>query len=610
LIVEQEAIEQAEQRGLVRVSGDEVFVGHPMYGEVRLARTGSTRLRRLRGQIASAMKDDGSAAAVMKRGLLWLDSDLPSDPELLLSAATAASSLLDFETARRLFTAASNTDIGAQARVPLAFSLFMMEKGEFSLNVLDTVEPNEEAQAVFINDVVMRAANLLWGMRSPERSWRFIDEVLETADGAARLQLLVFRANQLALAARPLEVLEIMHSVDCDTLDSYGATMGHSVQSMAYGELGQPDRAVAKALDAGRTLARTEQRAFLCHPLTEFHTFALAAAGRLGEAVDVAERHSLSQRDEPLPAQMMASEILGMAELAAGDLAGALRHLPDGISADMANSFHVANSFHRFHLLRSQALARTGNADGAARALNLARAHRHPAYEYVRSTELLSEAWLAAIGLRPGEARRLARSAADFARSHDQLAREVWCLQTAAHFDDTGVSERLRELAMVVGGPRVAVAARYAAALRADDATGLDQASADFENMGDLLASADAAGQAATAHRRSGKAGSAMTAAARSHQLAARCGGATSPAIQGADFAPPFTNREREIAILVADGLTNRQIAESVSLSVRTIESHIYRASNKAGVTGRSKLGDLMRGTLAISIRLPDSPFS
>jgi DNA-binding CsgD family transcriptional regulator len=188
---------------------------------------------------------------------------------------------------------------------------------------------------------------------------------------------------------------------------------------------------------------------------------------------------------------------------------------------------------------------------------------------------------VAASRQRLTEARRLARRAAGFAREHDQLAREVWCLQAAAQFDDPEVAARLAELATVVGGPRVAVAARYSAALSADDAAGLDQASVDFETMGDL--------------RRAGRVGSAMTAASRARRLADVCGRATSPAIAAASFAPPFTNREREIAVLVAQGLSNREIAEAVSLSVRTVEGHIYRASTKAGVAGRSGLADVIR---------------
>ena len=597
LLADQDTIEHAEQRELIRLSGDEVYIGHPMYAEVRLNRCGVSRVRRLRGQVATAMKDGGSPAKVMKRGLLWLDSDLPPEPHVLLSAATAAISLLDFETAERLFTAASEVGVGAEAQVPLAFSLFMMQKGSRVDEILDEVEADEATQSAFINDVVIRASNLLWPMRSPEQSWHLITEALDTARGPLRQQLLVFRANQLALAARPIEVLEAMIEVDYQHLDHYGAAMAYGAESLAYGELGQPDLAVAKAEAACLVLDTTGQGQNLRQTLAEFHIFALAVAGRVADAIAHAERYYDDQRAEPAPTLAVAAEILGMAYLAAGDLQGALRHLPDDASVESANSFHVVNSFHRFHLLRAQALARTGDASGADRALKTARAHQHPAYVFVTPTEVLTEAWLAAIQMRTTEARRLAREAAEFARNHDQLAREVWCLQTAVQFDDTDAAERLAELASRVEGPRAPTAARYAAALSTDQADGLAAVSAEFEAMGDLLTAADAAGQAATSYRRQGRAGSAMTAAAIAKRLATVCGGATSPAIAAASFTPPFTNREREVAVLVAQGLSNRQIAESVSLSVRTVESHIYRASSKAGVAGRPGLAAMMRGS-------------
>lgn len=603
LIADRDAIEEAEQRELIRVSGDEVYVGHPMYAEVRRNRCGSARLRRLRGTVATAMKDGGRPARVLKRGLLWLESDLPAEPDVLLAAATAASSLLDFEAAERLFHAAAELGIGAQARVPLAFSLFMMQKGELAQEVLeghDEPAVDDEDASVFINDVVMRASNLLWAMRSPEESWSVIDDALATASGARRHPLLVFRANQLALAARPVAVLDTMATIRYEDLDHYGATMGHSVECMAYGELGQVDRAVAQAVESGRALDMSAQGKLLRGPLTEFHTFALAAAGHTAEAVAVARAHHRSQRTEPRPARVLAAEILGMAQLAAGDLDGALRHLPRPLGTgpadeELARSFHVANSYYRFLLLRAQALARRGEIDDAQRILESARAQRHPAYVYVESTELLTEAWLAAARDRLSEARRLAGRAAAFARAHDQFAREVWCLQTAVQFDDSDAVGRLRELAELVDSPRAVAAAHHAAALTADDGDGLDRVSAEWEAVGDLLAAADAAGQAATAHRRAGRSGSAMTAAARSHRLAAGCGGAVSPAITAASLAPPLTNREREIAIMVAQGLSNRDIADAVSLSVRTVESHIYRASSKAGVAGRSGLAEMMR---------------
>jgi DNA-binding CsgD family transcriptional regulator len=37
----------------------------------------------------------------------------------------------------------------------------------------------------------------------------------------------------------------------------------------------------------------------------------------------------------------------------------------------------------------------------------------------------------------------------------------------------------------------------------------------------------------------------------------------------------PLTRREREVARLVASGLTNREAARFLSLSVRTVEAHL-----------------------------------
>jgi DNA-binding CsgD family transcriptional regulator len=59
----------------------------------------------------------------------------------------------------------------------------------------------------------------------------------------------------------------------------------------------------------------------------------------------------------------------------------------------------------------------------------------------------------------------------------------------------------------------------------------------------------------------------------------------------------PLTDREAEIVMLIGEGLSNRAVAERLTLSVRTVESHVYRAMMKTGTTTRDELGALLPRT-------------
>jgi DNA-binding CsgD family transcriptional regulator len=153
---------------------------------------------------------------------------------------------------------------------------------------------------------------------------------------------------------------------------------------------------------------------------------------------------------------------------------------------------------------------------------------------------------------------------------------------------------RLRELEAIVGGPRARLAARFAAALHADDAGELSALSEDFERMGDRLAAIDAAAHAAIAYRGRELRGSALGCSTRAQTLAEQCGGATTPALRAAAEPLPLTDREREIVMLLGEGLSAREVAERLILSVRTVEGHIYRAMTKTGTSTREELTALV----------------
>ena len=55
--------------------------------------------------------------------------------------------------------------------------------------------------------------------------------------------------------------------------------------------------------------------------------------------------------------------------------------------------------------------------------------------------------------------------------------------------------------------------------------------------------------------------------------------------------------QESEIARLAAEGLSNREIAQRLYLSHRTVGSHLYRIFPKLGVTSRAQLGAVLSTT-------------
>jgi DNA-binding NarL/FixJ family response regulator len=51
-----------------------------------------------------------------------------------------------------------------------------------------------------------------------------------------------------------------------------------------------------------------------------------------------------------------------------------------------------------------------------------------------------------------------------------------------------------------------------------------------------------------------------------------------------------LTRREREVAYLVACGLTNRQISEELFISKRTVEAHVRKILKKLGLRSRAQI--------------------
>jgi DNA-binding NarL/FixJ family response regulator len=54
--------------------------------------------------------------------------------------------------------------------------------------------------------------------------------------------------------------------------------------------------------------------------------------------------------------------------------------------------------------------------------------------------------------------------------------------------------------------------------------------------------------------------------------------------------AARLTPRERDVAALVARGMTNRQIAADLVLSLRTVDTHVHHILEKLGLASRAQI--------------------
>lgn len=86
-------------------------------------------------------------------------------------------------------------------------------------------------------------------------------------------------------------------------------------------------------------------------------------------------------------------------------------------------------------------------------------------------------------------------------------------------------------------------------------------------------------------------------AAAQATWLHSCCEGARTPGLVGLEGPLPLTPRETEVANLAATGLSSRDIAARLTLSVRTVENHRQAVYAKLGVTGRRDLPAILTPT-------------
>ncbi|MDO8211758.1 LuxR family transcriptional regulator [Conexibacter sp. CPCC 206217] len=609
-LVGEQSLLDVEARGLVAVSdaagatgtnrggtgaAQEVRLAHPLYGDGIRTALGTLRARAVRRQLAQVVQaraplgpDDALRVA---RWLLDAGEQVP--PALLLDAARAANAAGDPDLGAQLSALAVEGGAGVEAKLLLARAHAVREQFEEAEAVLASAEhelPDEETSFAYLEQ---RVTLLYWALRRRET----LVPLLERADGWW----------PTASWQRGLDPFKL-YAVSA-TREVFGTQQWESDAVLADPDLDPEQRRqleplrISQLLYSGRTreaweLAKRIRGAIpLQGPSEElsrilWSTTAVEAGiewDALEDQLTVAIAEAV-RVDDHVAAGFTAVGI-GALRLYAGQVPDAIRWTAEAeLQLERRDAFGVLMITRSY---QAGAAYAAGDADGVAAAVRrmqdgLGGADPLPNQKPYHDRAL---AWLTAIdGDRPRAQALLLESANALAETPLYAALMTYeALRLGAPARRLALP--LAALAERTDAPLAAAWSAHATARAAGDGGALLEASALLERIGALRYACEAAADAASVFVQAGREDSARRAAARSGELFRRGMGGVAPAIDGLDGAAvALTPREAQLIELAARGLTNAEIADRLVLSVRTVESHIYRAMQKLGVSDRRDL--------------------
>jgi DNA-binding CsgD family transcriptional regulator len=597
-LVRRRDLAAAESMGLVNVErtggGLMARLAHPLFGELRRAGAGEMYLSAIRGRLATRLAKHGDAdmQATVRRALLRLESDLAPEPELYLESARYAMTLLDLDLADRFATAATKAGAPEAAGVR-AMNLWLLGRGEQAEAALRDMACGDVPDGH--HWATVRAANLVWLLAKPKDAAVILEGLAESPETPAQVaERLAVQACVDAVSARcELAAERARAALDSGALEDFHAMMASVALIMAMGALGQVDELAGVAEQALRRATTSFQASHMRFWFGAVYGRACRLTGRIDEFVGTAKQLADSARDIPGLAYANLALLLGNADLVRGAVTEAARLLHE---ANAGVQRHAVTTGLRpaSYFALAEAHAKLGQAGEASDAAAEARSAVPADFLFMHTGLSLACGWAMAASGRLGEAVASAQQAALLARERGQPTHELACIQAAAQWGDASQAARARELAEGLSLPVAHAVALHAQALLAGDGEGLLAASAKYRGIGDRAAAADAAAQASVAFDESQQHRRGLFAAALASELADECGGLCTPALRTPEGLK-LSGRQRDVVELVVAGLSNRQIADQLVMSVRTVEGHVYRACQRVGAQSREELASIIR---------------
>jgi ATP/maltotriose-dependent transcriptional regulator MalT len=321
---------------------------------------------------------------------------------------------------------------------------------------------------------------------------------------------------------------------------------------------------------------------------------ALAHGGRFDEAETVAtEQYRAGVEARSLEAQAMFSWHLSRSVADRGHVEEALRHSRKAVSIYRQLGRPQFVDFCLIYQTLGLAIARRpAEAEATMRSLERSGIAR----SYFMGVDLvLAQGWVLAAQGNLREARETFRQAAAEGEHIGDLVGALSALHNIARIGyPKEVSARVTDLAGEAEGELAAARRAHVSALTASEPDVLGVVSVQFERMGALLLAAEVAADASVAWGRVKDAREKASAERRCGWLAAQCPGARSPALLATESRARLTAAEWEAGQLAACGLSNREIADQLMVSIRTVENRLQHVYGKLGVRGRAELAQVL----------------
>ncbi|MFE9139670.1 LuxR C-terminal-related transcriptional regulator [Streptomyces sp. NPDC007355] len=596
-----EVLADLEEAGLVQVITDRrrttLALVHPLYGEV--LRAGIPPLRR-RIQLLAQVERTRAYGARRREDALhlatWqLAATGTADTTVLVQAAALARHAHDYPQVVALLEAVPDRQRTLAIGLVLGEAFLQMGNQDQAEAVLAKTDALAVEESDKLAVTLPRTANLMW-RNAPISEALAVNEAAraQVTSPAGRHMLQINEGYMRIAAGQPVRGLTQLENLETEadvSSDINAWLRGALTKPFGLALVGRTAEAAAWTERAYAVHCQVDEHALVSHPAIQRVplVLALSEAGRLSEARQTGEKAYAELVADDM-VRIFLALLLGRTEWLAGHIASARRWWAE--AAALARAINLAK------ILR---LALGGIAACAALNRDLGAAEtalaEHQALPLLApgllsaGEERLGEAWMYANRGHLTQARTVLTEAAQVAHTTGHTTGEALLLTDVARLGGAKeVVNRLAELATLCDGALAPARAHLAAALTADDPARLIEAADEMEMIGADLLAAEAATAAAAAWRRAGQARKAAAAAQQAQACAARCQGAHTPLLAAAESAVMLTSRENEIAQLAAAGTASKDIADTLQLSVRTVDNHLQRAYAKLGVTTRREL--------------------